>query len=289
MVQLLTVSVLLTVLGAGTARADCLVLCPPPAEPPPTEPTPEPDPVPAPPVAPVPPPKEPPPGERVDPTGAQRLLDLINGSRSERGLAPMSRRSDVESIAIDHSTTMAKAGDIWHNDEYFTAATKRRLNARTVGENVAVNESIDDAHARLMRSPGHRANILNGSFVVVGIGVVQRGNGSYYITQDFVEPLPTAAPAPERTAPTANEHPRQAASTPRPTAEAPAAPPTTERREHFPTGIASADVPLRPMHAGAGPSDARSAAIFVALALLTLVALTAARWIRSRRLSAAAA
>ena len=133
-----------------------------------------------------------------DPMGAARLVVLANEDRSAAGLAPLELRYDVFEIADAHSRRMAVAGDLFHNDGYFTAEVRQRLSARSLGENVALNRSVDDAHARLMQSPGHRANLLSPKFAVVGMAVVRTADGMAYITQNFVEPLaaPAASPTP---------------------------------------------------------------------------------------------
>lgn len=186
------------------AAADCLVVtpCPPPVapedpppadEPPAQEPAPpaeEPaDPAPAPAPAPAP--------GSTDDAGADRLLELVNEERRRAGVPPLTRRADVDRIAVEHSRRMAAADRIWHNDAYFTSETRTRLGARALGENVALNASVEDAHRRLMASPGHRRNILSATFSVVGIGVV-RGESSWFLTQNFVEPRAQAAPAAAR-------------------------------------------------------------------------------------------
>ena len=58
------------------------------------------------------------------------------------------------------------------------------------GENIALNGDIASAHALLMDSPGHRANILATHFNSVGIGVVERGD-LLYVTEDFAHVLPS--------------------------------------------------------------------------------------------------
>lgn len=119
---------------------------------------------------------------------AARLVSLANDERARRGLPDLTVRADVTDIAHGHSRAQAERGTIWHNDAYFSDSMKDRLGARTVGENVAMNSSVDDAHRRLMASAGHRANILSGSFSVVGVAVVRSSSGTLYITQNFVEP-----------------------------------------------------------------------------------------------------
>jgi len=54
-----------------------------------------------------------------------------------------------------------------------------------VGENLAGNSSVQDAHKDLMNSSLHRANILNAKFTNIGIGVKEGGPYGLMITQLF--------------------------------------------------------------------------------------------------------
>ncbi len=59
--------------------------------------------------------------------------------------------------------------------------------ARGAGENIAYGNVTADAMMTMwMNSPGHRANILNGSFTGIGIGAVETSTGRWYGVQDFV-------------------------------------------------------------------------------------------------------
>jgi hypothetical protein len=103
---------------------------------------------------------------------------------------------------------MAKAGDLWHNDAYFTPASHDALDAQTLGENVAMNADVDDMHRRLMASPHHRDNILDGRFSQLGVGVAVGKDGVLFATEDFVQPR-VARTATVKTAvakPTARPH-----------------------------------------------------------------------------------
>ncbi|PLS75286.1 MAG: hypothetical protein CYG61_08225 [Actinobacteria bacterium] len=161
-------------------------------------------------VAPPPPPPAQAPLPRSVPEAAQRLLDLVNGERAKAGLGRLTTRGDVVAVALDHSNRMAVAGQIFHNDSYFSDAVRKLLNSQARGENVAQNSSIDDTHTRLMNSPGHRANILDPRFSVAGFAVLQAGDGRYFTTQNFLQP----AAAPASTAP-ASAAPAAAPATPR--------------------------------------------------------------------------
>jgi uncharacterized protein YkwD len=166
-----------------------------------------------------------------DALGAGQLLALANADRVSAGLAPLVARADVTAIALDWSRGMAAVGDIAHNDAYFTADMHRRLDAKTLGENVAMNRSMDDAHRRLMASPGHRANLLNPAYTVVGIAVVRDAGGIGYVTEDFVEPRsgsavalvapPSAAAAPLPDSPPAPAPASAPAAAPAPAPPAP--------------------------------------------------------------------
>jgi hypothetical protein len=57
---------------------------------------------------------------------------------------------------------------------------------RGVAENLANANSIETSEVALMKSPGHRANILNETFTHVGIGIVLRPNGWPLVTQVFI-------------------------------------------------------------------------------------------------------
>ena len=130
------------------------------------------------------------------------MVTMVNAARADHGLAPLAAHGAVTDFASGHSGVMAAAGSIWHNDDYFTKATKARFAATAVAENVAVNATTADAHARLMNSPGHRANILDGKFTHVGIAVARSTDGLLYYTQDFLKTTVTATKASETAAPT---------------------------------------------------------------------------------------
>lgn len=138
-----------------------------------------------------------------DTNAAARLLELANRDRAQAGLAPLAARGDVISVAASWSASMADTQVLAHNDAYFSADSKRRLGAKSLGENVARNGSVDDAHARLMASPGHRANLMSGTFSVVGMAVYRDGTGTYWVTQSFLQPAAAPAPAPAPAAPKA--------------------------------------------------------------------------------------
>ncbi|HEX9970201.1 MAG TPA: CAP domain-containing protein [Acidimicrobiales bacterium] len=210
------------------------------------------------------------------PAAVSRILALMNEERRSRNLPLFSVRADVSATSSKHSEAMAAGGTIWHNDAYFTAANKKRLDAALLGENVARNPEIDDAHRRLMNSPGHRANLLDRRFTVVGLAVYRSSTGSLYVTQNFVQPNARAAEAPRAAAPAAPKPAtaKPASATPAPPAPAPvaeAAPAAPVAADVLAAAAAGPELFAAPAGLG-GPAPAgQPIAALAALAVLALL------------------
>jgi hypothetical protein len=162
-----------------------------------------------------------------DPAGASVLVALVNAERLQAGVGPVVLRPDVTAVAQAHSRQMAARGSIFHNDAYFSSESRLRLGAGALGENVSVHPTVLEAHSSLMRSPGHRANILDPRFSIVGFAVTNK-DGHAFITEDFMAPArgTAPAPAPAATRPAATAPARDVARAAPPVAPT-TAPPTT--------------------------------------------------------------
>lgn len=267
---------------AGPAAARCFLFCPatttttaPTLPPAPLLP-----PVTAPPVTvevPVLPTDPGPP--RLVPDGAARMLELINRERATADLGPLVAHAGATEVAERHSLAMLQGRSIWHSTTYFTSAVRSALGAKVLGENVAMNPSVENSHTRLMNSPGHRANILDARFNAVGIGIYTDGAGVHYITQDFLQatslPKPAAAPAPPK--PAAPPKPPRTPSSPvpvAPPATTPVPSPPTTTVAPTPTVVAAPSVvwpELRMRPAVAGPAAADRVGVPQGLALIVWV------------------
>ena len=122
------------------------------------------------------------------PEAEEEILRLLNQERQSRGMPALASSEPLRRAAREHSKRMAEAHQIGHKLSGEHDLT-RRLGRETQhfdvnGENVAVASSAARAHAALMHSPGHRANILDSDYNSVGIGVVRSG-GEIYVTEDF--------------------------------------------------------------------------------------------------------
>lgn len=130
------------------------------------------------------------------------LASLVNGARAGAGLPVLAVSGGLSDAARSHSASMAAAGTIYHSGALGSTVGAVVADWTSVAENVGVASSVTEAHAALMSSGSHRANIL-GDFNVLGVGVVRGADGRVYVTELFAktatavaEPVPEPAPAP---------------------------------------------------------------------------------------------
>lgn len=120
----------------------------------------------------------------------QRVLDLTNQERAKNGLSPLSGDSKIAQVARDHSQDMINRHYFEHTTPDGVTFDKRLSNAgipfHAAAENIALNQSAEAAVTAWMNSAGHRANILNGNYHKLGVGIA-KGTDGYYFTQDFTD------------------------------------------------------------------------------------------------------
>jgi len=109
------------------------------------------------------------------------LLDGTNSQRASNGLGGLNLNSQLDNAAQAKANDMA-ARDYWsHNtpdgQTPWTFMSAAGYNYATAGENLAYGfNSSSDTITGWMNSPGHRANILNSSYVDVGFGIANSPN-----------------------------------------------------------------------------------------------------------------
>ena len=132
------------------------------------------------------------------------VLQQLNAVRADHGLSALRTNAKLAAAASQHSREMANDGYFEHNSVDGTSFATRiakwyplgSFHSWIVGENLLWSSpSVDppEAVAMWMRSPGHRANILNPRFREIGIGAVYStsARGTYthlpvtIITTDF--------------------------------------------------------------------------------------------------------
>ena len=134
----------------------------------------------------------------VMPAAAEQLMAEANRSRAQAGLAPLLWDESLAAAARAHCLRMAAEGPISHRygGEADLSDRAARAGARfdLIEENVAVGPDAPAIHEEWMRSPGHRANLLNGEVNRVGIAVVAV-RGVLYAAADYSHAVEKLGPA----------------------------------------------------------------------------------------------
>lgn len=133
-------------------------------------------------------------------TARQTLLNLINRDRTTLGFSALQLHEGLNTVSQAHSQDMVDQQFVGHNSPTLGTPQQQAFAFQlsdNVAQNVAVNPRLEQAHAKLMSSPGHRETLLSPHYTHVGFGIVQADDGQLYITQNFTEqklklsPLPT--------------------------------------------------------------------------------------------------
>jgi uncharacterized protein YkwD len=126
-----------------------------------------------------------------DPEAEAALLALLNQERVERGLQPLRADERLRVSARAHARDMLKRGYFAHatpeGASPFDRMTAVGARYGTAGENLALAPTAEIAHDGLMKSPGHRENILRPEFRRVGIGALRAPPYGTMFTQNFAD------------------------------------------------------------------------------------------------------
>lgn len=116
------------------------------------------------------------------------VIRLCNNARAQNGVGQLSTNWELSRVARYKSQDMRDKRYFSHTSPTygspFAMINAFGISYRTAGENIAMGQkTAQQVFNGWMNSPGHRANILNGSFKQIGVGYVLDGN---YWTQMFV-------------------------------------------------------------------------------------------------------
>jgi uncharacterized protein YkwD len=115
--------------------------------------------------------------------GAERvLLDSVNHERRAQGLPALRWNEALADAAQRHAQEMALPGE----PSLASRATKAGARFSWISENIVQSTSAAGAHEQFMKSPNHRANILDGDMDSVGIGIAER-HGQVFVVEDFAK------------------------------------------------------------------------------------------------------
>jgi uncharacterized protein YkwD len=118
-----------------------------------------------------------------------RAVKATNAARAAHKCAPLRVDGKLTTAARRHSTDMATKNYFSHVSKDGRAFTTRAAQAgykAASAENIAWGYPTGDEVVKAwLKSPGHRANILNCKNRAVGVGVARKADGSLMWTQIF--------------------------------------------------------------------------------------------------------
>jgi uncharacterized protein YkwD len=116
------------------------------------------------------------------------LVASINQARRAQGLPALRWDETLAAAARRHAEVMAEHGSAQHGfeGEPSLSARVKQAGARFtwLSENVTQGPTPDFIHTQFMKSPPHRANILDRDMDSIGVGVVEQG-GQLFAVEDF--------------------------------------------------------------------------------------------------------
>lgn len=118
---------------------------------------------------------------------AEAVLELCNRERRQRGLCRLVLAEDLMTVARQRAQEITRCFEHTRpNGSGWDTLLRNKKN--TWGENIAEGqESPEKVMDSWMKSPGHRANILNGEFRELGVGYLYQPEEEYlhYWVQNF--------------------------------------------------------------------------------------------------------
>jgi uncharacterized protein YkwD len=118
----------------------------------------------------------------------QQLFQAINQKRAANGLPPLKWDNALANAARQHAEAMAAQKALSHGfpgePSLPSRATKAGARFSWLSENVAVGPNAENISEQWMRSPNHRANLLDADMDTIGAGAAER-NGVVFAVADF--------------------------------------------------------------------------------------------------------
>ena len=118
----------------------------------------------------------------------RELFASVNQARRAQGLTPLRWDESLATAARRHAEVMAEHGSAQHGFEGEPSLSARVKQARAhfswLSENVIQGPSPEFIHTQFMKSPPHRANILDRDMDSIGVGVVEQGR-ELFAVEDF--------------------------------------------------------------------------------------------------------
>ena len=118
----------------------------------------------------------------------QELFVSVNRVRRAQGLPPLKWNENLAAAARRHAAAMAQQGSAEHGfaGEPSLATRVTLAGGRFVwlSENVAQGPAVGTIQDDFLRSPKHRANMLDSDMDSIGVGIAER-HGQLFAVEDF--------------------------------------------------------------------------------------------------------
>lgn len=128
---------------------------------------------------------------KEDTASEQEMFRMVNTERAKAGVQLLAFDDTLTQAARAHSKDMFQRGYFSHYTPEGVSPFDRMdgfdIEYSFAGENLALAPSTELAMQGLMRSPGHRKNILSPNFGKVGIGVIDGGIYGKMYSQEFTD------------------------------------------------------------------------------------------------------
>lgn len=112
------------------------------------------------------------------------VLKLVNKYRASNGLSPVSLDNAISSAADIRAKEIVRSFSHTRPDgrSCFSVLSDNGISYNGAGENIAYGQDTpEEVMTAWMNSDGHRANILNGSFTKLGVGIYSSGGTIYWV------------------------------------------------------------------------------------------------------------
>lgn len=119
---------------------------------------------------------------------AREIFVRVNDERAKRGMAPLQWNHELTRLGRTWSEHLAEIGRLEHRDINELIGSEGLEEFQALGENLFRATGpvpAGEIHVGWMRSDGHRRNVLQPGFNMIGIGVVCAPDGEVYATQEF--------------------------------------------------------------------------------------------------------
>lgn len=110
------------------------------------------------------------------------MITLIARDRRAERVRPVRRNAALTRAGRSKSRVMARGGAFDHS------GTLPWAKGRAAGQNIAMASSAADAFEAMLGSAGHRANLRDGRWRLVGVGAARGCDRHVYFTLNFLGP-----------------------------------------------------------------------------------------------------